>query len=106
MRNVRAPRRTRAVQSKYDHLHALIHQLIESISQLKELTMASNSELQQSLTDLGAQLDKAHSEIVAKVAALEAAIAAGSGTTPEVDAALEALKGKVQTLDDLHPDSP
>lgn len=67
--------------------------------------MASNAQLQQSLTDLGTQLDKAHTEITTKIAELEAAIAAGGNTTPEVDAALEALKGKVQNLDDLHPDA-
>jgi hypothetical protein len=70
-----------------------------------EKILATNAELQASLTELGTQLDKAHGEIVAKVAALEAAIAAGGNTTPEVDAALVALKGKVQTLDDLNADA-
>jgi phage shock protein A len=66
--------------------------------------MASNQELQQSLNDIGTQIDKAKAEIVKKVSDLEAAIA-NAGTTPEVDAALAALKGKVQDLDDLNPDS-
>jgi len=50
------------------------------------------------------QLTKASGEIVAKVAALEAAVAAAGGTTPEVDAAVADLRAVAQTLDDLNPD--
>lgn len=78
---------------------------LDKILKLLEKIMATNAELAQSLNDLKAQADKARQEIVDKVAALEAAIQAG-GTTPEVDAALAALKGSVQSLDDLNPDVP
>ena len=43
-------------------------------------------------------------EIVAKVAALEAAVSASGGTTPEVDAAVAELRAVAQALDDLNPD--
>jgi ABC-type transporter Mla subunit MlaD len=41
-----------------------------------------------------------------KVADLEAALAAGGMTSPEVDAALDALKAQVNLVDSLIPDSP
>ncbi len=66
----------------------------------------NQTELAQALADLKTQADKAKAEIVAKVAELEAAIANAGSTTPEVDAALAALKGSVQGLDDLNPDTP
>lgn len=104
----RAPRVTiRHLHCDIRSLHEALMQCLQyqcELSQKVDTIMASNAELQQSLTDLGTQLDKAQAEIVAKVAALEAAIAAG-GSTPEVDAALAALKGKVQALDDLNPDA-
>jgi predicted nucleic acid-binding Zn-ribbon protein len=84
----------------FDELRKMFFSLNHKVDRI----MASNAELQQSLTDLGNQLDKAKGEIVQKISDLEAAVAAGGGSTPEVDAALEALKGKVQALDDLHAD--
>jgi hypothetical protein len=87
-----------------DVLRAFSKSFTTHFHHLERTIMASNAELQQSLTDLGNQLDKAKGEIVQKIADLEAAVAAGGGSTPEVDAALEALKGKVQALDDLHAD--
>jgi len=72
---------------------------------LKRITM-NQAELAQALADIKTQADKAKDEIVAKVAELEAAIANAGSTSPEVDAALAALKGSVQGLDDLNPDAP
>lgn len=66
----------------------------------------NQTELAQALTDLAAQSDKAKAEIVAKIDELEAAIANAGSTTPEVDAALAALKNSVQGLDDLNVDAP
>lgn len=66
--------------------------------------MATQSELAAQLTALTAQVDKVKTEVVEKIAALEEAIANAGGTTPEVDAALEALKSAVQTVDDINPD--
>ena len=49
-----------------------------------------------------AQLDKAKQEIVDKISALEATIAAGG----DVTAAMNELKGSAQALDDVVPDAP
>lgn len=67
--------------------------------------MATQAELEQQLTDIGTQLDKVFGEIQDEIQKLEDAIAAGGITTPGVDAALAALKAKVQNLDDLNPDA-
>lgn len=62
--------------------------------------------LAQELTNIKNQLDKAKAEVMAKVADLEAALANAGQTTPEVDAALAALRGAAQAIDDLNPDTP
>jgi hypothetical protein len=85
-----------------------VNQVIEFQRQqfkLLEIIMASNAQLQQDLTDLGTQVDKVAAEITKRIADLEAAIAAGGASSPEVDAALAALKTKVQSLDDVTPDA-
>jgi len=68
--------------------------------------MTTQAELAQALTALGAQLEKARGEITQKVSDLEAALAGAANVTPEVQAAFDALKAKVQVLDDLNPDAP
>lgn len=68
--------------------------------------MASMSELAQSLRDITAQNEKARQEILAKIQALEDALAAAGSTTPEVDQALAELKASVQTDDDMNQDTP
>lgn len=68
--------------------------------------MATQAQLAQELRDVKVQNDKSRAEILAKIAALEDAIANGGGTTPEVDAALADLKASVQTDDDIVPDAP
>jgi len=75
------------------------------LHQLEKLTM-NQAELAQALTDLKTQADKAKQEIVNKVADLEDAINNAGSTSPDVDAALAALKSSVQGLDDLNPDAP
>lgn len=67
--------------------------------------MATQAELAQQLTDLGTQLDKVLGEINTEIQKLEDAITAAGSTTPEVDTALASLKAKVQTIDDLNPDT-
>lgn len=98
---------------------ALLHQILAKETRI----MATQAELLASLTDLnstvqgiGAGVDKVGTEtqtLVQKVADLEAAIANAGGTTPEVDAALAAVKesadavaSKVKAVDDLVPDAP
>jgi hypothetical protein len=72
-----------------------------------ERTIAMNqAELAAELGAIKDQNEKARAEILAKVAALEAALAAAGKTTPDVDAALAALKVSVQADDDLNPDDP
>ena len=70
----------------------------------------NQAELTQALVDLKAQNEKARAEIVAKIAALEAAVATaplfGDCGSPEVEAALADLKASVQADDDLNPDVP
>jgi cell division septum initiation protein DivIVA len=66
----------------------------------------SQAEHAQALRDLTAQNEKARVEVLAKIAALEEAIANAGNTTEEVDAALADLKASVQTDDDIVPDAP
>lgn len=66
----------------------------------------SQSELAQELKNVTAQNEKSRVEILAKIKALEDALAAGGGTTPEVDEALAELKASVQVDDDIVPDEP
>ena len=66
--------------------------------------MTDQTTLASDLAAIKDQLTKAAGEIVAKVAALEAAVSASGGTTPEVDAAVADLKAVAQALDDLNPD--
>jgi uncharacterized protein YlxW (UPF0749 family) len=70
-----------------------------------EKTMATQAELAQQLRDILAQNEKARTEILKRIADLEAALENAGSTTPEVDDALAALKASVQTDDDLNPDA-
>jgi septal ring factor EnvC (AmiA/AmiB activator) len=66
--------------------------------------MSTQAELAASLAAVSTQVAKIGTEtsgLQAKIAELEAAILAAGGTTPEVDAALAALKAQVQVVDDL-----
>jgi len=70
--------------------------------------MSTQAELAASLAAVSIQVGKIGTEtagLQAKIAELEAAIVAAGGTTPEVDAALEALKAQVQVVDDLVVDA-
>lgn len=72
-----------------------------------QLNMAkTQAQLAQELRDLKTQNDKARAEVIAKITALEEAIANAGNTTQEVDDALAALKESVQIDDDMNPDAP
>ena len=58
------------------------------------------------LNALNAQLGKASDEILKALQDLKDALAAAGQTSPEVDAATEALTAKAQALDDIVPDAP
>lgn len=64
----------------------------------------TQAEVAQELRDIKAQNEKARVEILAKIAALEEALANAGNSTPEVDEALADLKASVQTDDDIVPD--
>ena len=79
------------------------------ILRLQERIMATQAELAQQLTALGVQLGKIGSEssaTLAKVSALEEALANAGNVTPELQAAFDAVKAQVQLVDDLVPDQP
>lgn len=61
------------------------------------------SELAQTITQIGVQLTKAQDEILAKIEDLEEALT-DVVVSPEVENALESLKGVAQALDDIVPD--
>ena len=70
--------------------------------------MATQNELATELSTVTAAVQKIGVETSAtlqKVADLEAALANGGMTSPEVDAAVAALKAQVQVVDDLIPDA-
>lgn len=67
--------------------------------------MATMEELQASLDAVGEQLTKASAEIAAEVQALQDAVAAAGGTSPEVDASVERLKVLAASLDAMNPDA-
>lgn len=65
----------------------------------------NQQELTQALGALATQAAKTKAEILAKVAALEGAIANSGQTSTEVDNALQALRSEIQGLDDLNADA-
>ncbi len=88
----------------YDH-RSKVDEKLDLIIKNQKIIMATQAELAQQLRDITAQNEKARVEILAKIAALEAALAAAGQTTAEVDAAVADLKASVQTDDDLNPDA-
>lgn len=66
--------------------------------------MSTQQQVADQLTALSTQLDKALAEIQAEIQKLQDAVTAGGNSSPEVDAALDSLKSKVQALDDLNAD--
>jgi len=88
------------------HHDADVSAVLTRILRTLEKIMATQAELAATLLAVRDQLTKASAEIVARVAALEQAIANAGNTTPETDAALAAVKEIAQALDDLNPDAP
>lgn len=68
--------------------------------------MTTQTQLAEQLAALAAQADKARAEVVARIAALEEALANSGEVSPEVMAAFDALKVAVQATDDIVPDAP
>lgn len=72
---------------------------------LLESIMTTQAELAAQLAAVGTQLTKVAQEITDKMSQLQAAIETAGTVTPEVTAALDAVKGVVQALDDIVPDA-
>lgn len=68
--------------------------------------MATQAEIAQQLRDMKTQNEKARTENLAKLDALQAAIDNAGQSTPEVDEALADLKASIQADDDENPDAP
>lgn len=80
--------------------------LTRLITQLQGTQSMNFAQIQAELVALTQQNEKARAEIVDRLAALEAAVAAAGQSTPEVDAALAALRASIQQDDDMTPDAP
>lgn len=81
--------------------NALILAHILSLKQEIRKLMTDQNETAAALVAVKEQLVKASAEIVAKITALEAAVAAAGGSTPAVDAAVADLKDVAQVLDNI-----
>ncbi len=91
------------VLEKLDEIEQMLIHLHKEI----RIIMATQAELAADLAAVTDQVTKIGTETTAtlqKVTDLEAALAAGGGTTPEVDAALAALKAQVKVVDDMVAD--
>jgi division protein CdvB (Snf7/Vps24/ESCRT-III family) len=71
---------------------------------LEEKIMAKTAAVIATIAALSTQLTKVNAEINGKIAKLEEAIRNQDEVSPEVEAALNDLKAKVQGLDDIVPD--
>lgn len=87
--------------------------LYHSLNQKVTLLMSSQSDLATALTGLSTKLDGFKTELTNDIANLQTALNNQGGTTPEVDAALAALSGRVdslgttiQSVDALAPGTP
>ena len=84
--------------------------ILTALNEIKELIMATEAEITGLLTAATAQLQKIATESAAtlqKVTDLETIIASmGTNVTPELQAAVDALRAQVQLVDDLVPDAP
>lgn len=94
------------------HDHSGKEALEKIFQELQFLNNKSNSIIMTQAEELAflqalkVQNEKAKAEIVAKIAALQAAIDNAGTTTPEIDAALADLQTSIQGTDDIVPDPP
>lgn len=78
--------------------------LVLQLRTLVRVMKMDQAQLAAELAALTEQNEKARAEIVAKIAALEAAVVSAGTVTPEVEAALADLRASVQADDDMNPD--
>ncbi len=74
-------------------------EILNKILELERKILMNQAELAQALTDVSTQIQKGIDEVLA-------AVQNAGNVTPEVQAALDSLRTKVQTLDDINPDQP
>jgi hypothetical protein len=85
-------------------MNKLLAWLFKPILLMLEVILMNQVELARQLEELTVQNEKARAEIVARIAELEAALENAGTVSPEVTAALDALKASVQADDDMHAD--
>lgn len=86
-----------------------IDDVLSRLTHIERLIMSTAAELAAAVSAATAQVTKIGDEtrtLISKIQELQDAIAAGFTTTPEIDAAMEALKAQVQIVDDLVADTP
>ena len=83
------------------HHHGATAEQLASIATQLESIMTTQAEFAQQLRDAKEQLDRSRAEIVAKIAALEAAVGNAGPISDEVAAAFADLKASVQATDDV-----
>jgi seryl-tRNA synthetase len=96
-------------KDKYHHHDSEIQEIKKQLFLINKTlkTMAkTQSETAAELRAIKDQNEKARVEILAKIKALEDALATAGNTSDEVDAAVQDLKASVQTDDDMNPDAP
>lgn len=76
-----------------------------AVEQIKEHIDMKLKDLPGVLVSVKEQIEKAKAEVIAKIAALEAALG-DVDLSPEAEAALESLKATAQGIDDIVPDAP
>lgn len=96
------------ISVRVDHYHHVPQppEIPASIEERLDQLMTTQTQLAEQLAALAAQADKARAEVVARIAALEEALANSGEVSPEVMAAFDALKVAVQATDDIVPDAP
>lgn len=86
-----------------------LYLFLSTLFKKANIIMASQEQLAADLKAISMSVEKIGAETtatLAKVADLEVALARGGMTSPEVDAAIDALKVQVQRVDDLVQDAP
>jgi len=97
------------VQALHIHHHGATTSELRAIIERLDTIMASQAELAAELATVTAEVEKIGNEtraLLQKIDDLTAALATSGATTPEVDAALAALKAQVLIVDQLVPDAP
>jgi hypothetical protein len=87
------------------HHFAADNSVIAAITELKELIVMNQAQLEAALVQVKTDLTEASTELVAKIAALEAAVAAAGNSTPAVDAALADVSALAAGLAGIVPNA-